>query len=234
MEETLESTGRRHHLWPEQTPISQRALTTRRKHRCLCLSTRIHRSPRKSVYPAPALLHHLTAPSSPPVTYAPAVPCVGGFGLHETDHTSPCSCTVETAALAAISQTLVVLSADPETASLPSGEMSVLRTQEECPLRVATAPEPGLPEDDTRTSCKIRRLSSDADRSSYSKERRGRNHVDGAGPKWKRTVESADQAKDRTAIACELYATCIEFDAMSKTKICPASDDMATRDPSGL
>lgn len=138
-------------------------------------------SHRKCVYPAPALRHHLTAPSSPPVTYAPAVPCAGGFGLHETDHTSPCSCTVETAARAAISQTLVVLSADPETASLLSGEISVLRTQEECPLRVATAPEPGLPEEDTRTSCRIRRLSSDADSSSYSQAQVGQRDVDVTG-----------------------------------------------------
>ena len=50
----------------------------------------------------------------------------------------------------------------------------------------------------------------------------------------KRTVESADQAKDRTAMACELYATWIELVATSKMKIWPASEDMATREPSGL
>lgn len=49
-----------------------------------------------------------------------------------------------------------------------------------------------------------------------------------------RTVESADHARDRTAIAWELYAAWMELDAMSNTNICPASVDMATRDPSGL
>lgn len=54
----------------------------------------------------------------------------------------------------------------PDTASLPSGEKSVLNTHDECPVRVATAPEPGFPDGETRTSCRISRLSSDADKSS--------------------------------------------------------------------
>ena len=54
----------------------------------------------------------------------------------------------------------------PERASRPSGDISVLRTQEEWPDREATAPEPGLPEAEVRTSCRISRLSSDADRRS--------------------------------------------------------------------
>ena len=49
-----------------------------------------------------------------------------------------------------------------------------------------------------------------------------------------RTFESADHARDRTAMACELYVAWIELDAMSNTYICPASEDMATREPSGL
>ena len=54
----------------------------------------------------------------------------------------------------------------PDRASRPSGDISALRTQEECPDREATAPEPGLPEAEVRTSCRIRRLSSDAERRS--------------------------------------------------------------------
>ena len=84
------------------------------------------------------------------------------------------------------SQTLIVLSADlwadqvgslgpgthqtyPERASLPSGEIWVLRTHEEWPVREATAPEPGFPDGDTRTSCRIRRLSSDPDSKSWAR-----------------------------------------------------------------
>jgi len=55
----------------------------------------------------------------------------------------------------------------PDTANLPSGDMSVLRTQDECPESVATAPDPGFPEDEVRTSWRIRRLSSDAERRSW-------------------------------------------------------------------
>lgn len=51
----------------------------------------------------------------------------------------------------------------PESASLPSGATSVLRTHDECPANVATAPEPGFPEGVYRTSWSVRRLSSDAD-----------------------------------------------------------------------
>ena len=50
----------------------------------------------------------------------------------------------------------------PETARRPSGEMSALRTQDVCPVSVATAPDPGFPEAVERTSCKMSRLSSDA------------------------------------------------------------------------
>ena len=92
---------------------------------------------------------------------------------------------VETAARAAISQTLTVLSAEllqivnkdvrfghlyayPDRASCPSGDISELRTHEECPDSVATAPELGRPDGVTRTSCRIRRLSSEAERSSLS------------------------------------------------------------------
>lgn len=52
----------------------------------------------------------------------------------------------------------------PDRASLESGEMSVLRTQLECPEKEATAPEPGLPDaEEVRTSCRMSRLSSEAD-----------------------------------------------------------------------
>lgn len=44
----------------------------------------------------------------------------------------------------------------------------MLRTHEEWPLRVATAPDPGLPDADTRTSCNMSRLSSEADRSIWT------------------------------------------------------------------
>ena len=53
----------------------------------------------------------------------------------------------------------------PETARRPSGEMSALKTQDEWPVSVATAPEPGFPDVVERTSCKMSRLSSDAVRS---------------------------------------------------------------------
>lgn len=62
--------------------------------------------------PAPAPLHHRTTPSSPPVTNAPGLPSAGNLGRQATAQTSPVSCTVETAERAAISQTLIVLSAD--------------------------------------------------------------------------------------------------------------------------
>jgi len=116
--------------------------------------------------PPPAPLHHLTHPSSPPLTNAPADPLGDTCGRHDTLHTSPVSWIVETAARADRSHTFIVLSADPDKASRPSGDISVLRTQEECPEKDATAPEPGLPEAEVRTSCRIRRLSSDAERRS--------------------------------------------------------------------
>lgn len=62
--------------------------------------------------PVPADLHHRTCPSCPPVMNAPAVPGAGGFGDQATLHTSPLSWSVETAARADKSQTLIVLSAD--------------------------------------------------------------------------------------------------------------------------
>ncbi|SRR6266436_74992 len=92
---------------------------------------------------------------------------------------------VKTAARAAKSQTLIVLSAEllqivngnvrlgrshtyPDRASRPSGDISELKTHEECPDSEATAPELGRPDKVTRTSCKIRRLSSEAERRSLS------------------------------------------------------------------
>ena len=95
------------------------------------------------------------------------------------------SAIVETAARAAKSQTLTVLSAElslivnenagldrryayPDRASRPSGDISELRTHDECPESEATAPELGRPDDVVRTSCKIRRLSSEAERRSCS------------------------------------------------------------------
>lgn len=65
--------------------------------------------------PPPAPLHHLSMPSSPPLIKFPTVPTAGGLGRHETDHTSPVSWIVDTAARAAISHTLIVLSADLES-----------------------------------------------------------------------------------------------------------------------
>lgn len=81
--------------------------------------------------------------------------------------------------------------------------MSALRTHEVCPANVATAPEPGLPDGETRTSCSMSRLSSDADMRSC---RRGH----GVKKSLQRTVgylrtcESADHARERTAIAWEV------------------------------
>ena len=54
----------------------------------------------------------------------------------------------------------------PESASLPSGDIEVLSTQEECPMRDATAPEPGFPEGEALTSKSVRRLSSEPERRS--------------------------------------------------------------------
>ena len=122
-------------------------------------------------------------PSSPPVTKA--LEDVTAEGCHDTAQTSPVSAVVETAARAAKSQTLMVLSAElfttyqwgrvhscrcayPDRASLPSGDISELRTHEECPVREATAPELGRPDDVVRTSYRMRRLSSEADRRSFS------------------------------------------------------------------
>src|SRR6266576_366504 len=110
-------------------------------------------------------------PSSPPVTNEPTVPSGAGFGLHATDQTSPVSVNVETQALAPISQTLTVLSADlitihdtyqhqiktmayPESASRPSGEISTLSAHDEWPAKeVTTFPAAPL------TSCRTSRLS---------------------------------------------------------------------------
>jgi hypothetical protein len=63
---------------------------------------------------APADLHHRTCPSWPPLMNAPAEPGAAGFGDHETLHTSTLSWSVETAARADKSHTLIVLSADLE------------------------------------------------------------------------------------------------------------------------
>jgi len=123
-------------------------------------------------------------PSSPPVTNA-LDDVAAEEGCHDTAQTSPLSAIVETAARAAKSQTLIVLSAElsqlikgehehscrcayPDRASRPSGDISELRTHEECPVREATAPELGRPDDVVRTSYRIRRLSSEADRRSFS------------------------------------------------------------------
>ena len=130
--------------------------------------------------PDPAPLHHRTTPSSPPLINAPGEPKAAGLGRQDTDQTSPESWMVETAARAPMSHTLMLLSADllkghqsqarqqektrwymgdfyPESPRRPSGEMSALRTQEECPEKEATA-LPGA----ERTSCSTRRLSSEA------------------------------------------------------------------------
>jgi hypothetical protein len=56
----------------------------------------------------------------------------------------------------------------PETASLPSGDISALRTQDEWPPKDATAPEAVLLGEETRTSNKVNVLSSDDDRRSYT------------------------------------------------------------------
>jgi len=113
----------------------------------------------------PAAFHHLTMPSSPPVTNA-LEDVAAVEGCHDTAQTSPVSAIVETAARAAKSQTLIVLSAEPDKASRPSGDISELKTHEECPVRDATAPELGRPDDVVRTSYRIRRLSSEADKRS--------------------------------------------------------------------
>lgn len=132
----------------------------------------------------PAAFDHLTTPSSPPVTNA-AEDAAAEEGCHDTAQTSWVSVIVETAARAAKSQTLTVLSAEllqivngnvrfsprytyPDRASRPSGDISELKTHEECPDNEATAPEPGRLDDVARTSCRIRRLSSEAERSSLS------------------------------------------------------------------
>ena len=49
-----------------------------------------------------------------------------------------------------------------------------------------------------------------------------------------RTLESADHARERTAIAWELNVVWRELDPMSNRYIWPFSVDIATRDPSGL
>lgn len=71
----------------------------------------------------------------------------------------------------------------PDSAKRPSGEKDVLSTQDECPTKLATAPEPGFPLGDTRTSCRTNRLSSDAE---------------------SKSCESADHATLRTVIACDV------------------------------
>ena len=62
--------------------------------------------------PVPAALHHLTRPSSPPLMKPLADLFADGLGRHETLHTSPVSWMVDTAARAAKSHTLMVLSAE--------------------------------------------------------------------------------------------------------------------------
>jgi hypothetical protein len=56
------------------------------------------------------------------------------------------------------------------------------------------------------------------------------NHNDGENETW----ESSDHARDRTAIAWDVYVEIKEVDSTSKTKICPDSVARATREPSGL
>ena len=67
-----------------------------------------YRTTKISLYAEPAPLHHFTTPSSPPVTKAPELPAAGGLGLQESAHTLSVSWTVETAARAPISQTLML------------------------------------------------------------------------------------------------------------------------------
>lgn len=54
----------------------------------------------------------------------------------------------------------------PETANLPSGDISALKTQDEWPLKDATAPDVVLLGVEARTSNKVRCLSSDDERRS--------------------------------------------------------------------
>lgn len=170
----------------------------------------------QSIQLPPALFHHFTTPSSPPVMNAPAEPAAGACGLQETDHTSPVSGMVETAVRAPMSHTLAVLSAElkakesqqsvlwdegaipsthPESANRPSGEKLEHSTHDEWPTKLATAPDPGFPLGETRTSCRTSRLSSDAD---------------------SRSCESADHASPRTVIACEVYVVESALDSRSK------------------
>lgn len=48
------------------------------------------------------------------------------------------------------------------------------------------------------------------------------------------TLESGDQARERTDIAWEVYVVVSEPDSKSKMNIWPVSDDIAIRLPSGL
>ena len=90
----------------------------------------------------------------------------------------------------------------------------MLRTQDEWPLRVATAPEPGLPEGETRTSCRTSRLSSDAERRSYGCVS---TYICCCGStEMLLTCESADQARERTVMACDVYVVDSIFVARSK------------------
>jgi hypothetical protein len=76
------------------------------------IMTELHATPSyKHIQPIPAPRHHLTIPSSAPLTNAPG-PDALGFGLQETAQTSVGSWIVETALRAERSHTLIVLSAD--------------------------------------------------------------------------------------------------------------------------
>ena len=92
----------------------------------------------------------------------------------------------------------------------------MLNTQDECPESAATAPEPGFPEDDVRTSCRIRRLSSEAERRSCNDTFK---RVIGKEIVGMHTWPSRDQARERTGIECEVYVETKAFDWRSNIYI---------------
>jgi hypothetical protein len=118
--------------------------------------------------------------------------------------------------------------------------MAQLRTHEVCPEKVATQPEPGFPEDEVRTSCRPKCLSSDALNNNfvegkyrnqfYSWMVRGKMYKEESG----RTLQSYDQERDLTDIECVEYVAVRLFVSASKMYICPTSLESAIRDPSGL
>lgn len=135
----------------------------------------------------PALRQNRTQPS-PELANEPAPKPLVGF--QQTPHTSSCSCSVDTHARCETSQILIVRSEElsgchgisaaarrdrvgnryPLIAALPSVAMEALKTHELWPLRDATAPDPGFPPAEVRTSWRTSRLSSDAESRSYTEK----------------------------------------------------------------